>query len=166
MDYSLLLQHLAKHIQLSPEQEKLLLSRLQSKKLRRRQFLLQEGDVTRAAIFVTEGLLRMYSIDKNGGEHVLQFAPPGWWIGDMKSFNSQQPGTLYVDTLEDSEILLIEKPRLQQLYEELPALDRYNNFCQTYPSLIGNLPQKQVASYIGVTPEFLSKMLSQKQSPS
>src|SRR3569833_1542522 len=123
MEYSLLLRYLAKHIQLSPEQEKLLLSTLQSKKLRRRQFLLQEGDVTRAAIFVTEWLLRMYSIDKNGGEHVLQFAPPGWWIGDVKSCNSQQPGTLYVDALEDSEILLIEWPRLQQLYEELPGLD-------------------------------------------
>jgi len=192
MEYGLLLQSIGKHISLSEEDEKYLLSLLQSKKLRRRHFLLQEGDVTKAAVFVSTGLLRMYSIDKNGFEHILQFAPPGWWIGDMKSFVSGQPGNLYVDALEDSELLLVEKPLLEKLFAKvpsferffrilaenalatyqqrlidnlsLPALDRYNNFCRLYPSLIECLPQKQVASYIGVTPEFLSKMLSQKPS--
>jgi len=192
MEYGLLLQNIAKHIQLSGDEEKYFLSGWQSKKLRRKQFLLQEGEVTRHGAFVVSGLLRMYSIDKNGFEHILQFAPPGWWIGDMKSFLSQQPGSLYIDALEDSEILLMEKTFLDQLYKKvpaferffrilaenslatyqqrlidnlsLPAIDRYNNFCRLYPSLIERLPQKQVASYIGVTPEFLSKMLSQKQS--
>lgn len=192
MEYGLLLQNIAKHIRLTAEEEKYFLSRWQSKKVRRKQFLLQEGEVTKAAVFVTGGLLRMYSIDKNGFEHILQFAPPGWWIGDIKSFISQTPGTLYIDALEDSEILLLGKPDLEELYNKLPslerffrilaenslatyqqrlidnlslpALDRYNNFCRTYPSLITRLPQKQVASYIGVTPEFLSKMLSGKQS--
>jgi len=192
MEYGLLLQNIAKHIQLNEEDEKYLLSLLQSKKLRRKHFLLQEGDVTKTAVFVTSGLLRMYSIDKNGFEHILQFAPPGWWIGDMKSFISQQPGNLYVDALEDSELLLLERSHLEKLFAKvppferffrilaenalatyqqrlidnlsLPALDRYNNFCRLYPSLIECLPQKQVASYIGVTPEFLSKMLSQKPS--
>ena len=194
MEYGLLLKSIAKHIQLTEEDEKYLLSLLQSRKLRKKNFLLQEGDVNKAGAFVVSGLLRMYSIDKNGFEHILQFAPPGWWIGDMKSFVTQQPGTLYVDALEDSEILLVEKTRLERLYEKvpsferffrilaenaiatyqqrladylsLPALDRYNNFCRLYPSLVECLPQKQVASYIGVTPEFLSKMLSQKQSSS
>ena len=194
MEYTLLLQNIANHIRLSEEEEKYLLSLLQSRKLRRKHFLLQEGDVNKAAVFVTDGLLRMYAIDRNGAEHILQFAPPGWWIGDMNSFISQQPGTLYVDALEDSELLLLEKTHLENLFAKvpsferffrilaenalatyqqrlidnlsLPALDRYNNFCRLYPSLIECLPQKQVASYIGVTPEFLSKMLSQKPSSS
>ena len=189
MEYGLLLQHIAKHIQLSEEDKYYLLSLLQSKKLRRKTFLRQEGDITKAAVFVTSGLLRMYSIDKNGFEHILQFAPPGWWIGDMKSYVTQQPGSLYIDALEDSEILLLEKKHLDSLYEKvpaferffrilaeksiatyqqrlidnlsLPAIDRYTNFCRLYPSLVECLPQKQVAAYIGVTPEFLSKMLSQ-----
>jgi len=192
MEYGLLLKNITKHIQLSGDEEKYFLAGWQSKKVRRKQFLLQEGDVTKYAVFVTAGLLRMYSIDKNGFEHILQFAPPGWWIGDMKSFVSQQPGSLYIDALEDSDILLMEKPYLDQLFKKipsferffrilaenalatyqqrlidnlsLPAIERYNNFCRLYPSLIECLPQKQVASYIGVTPEFLSKMLSQKQS--
>lgn len=190
MEYRLLLESITKHIQLSEEDKKYLI--LQSKKLRRKNFLVQEGDITKAAAFVNSGLLRMYSIDKNGFEHILQFAPPGWWIGDMKSYITQQPGTLYIDALEDSEVLLLEKKHLDDLYEKvpaferffrilaenslatyqqrlidnlsLPAIDRYNNFCRLYPSLIECLPQKQVAAYIGVTPEFLSKMLSTKPS--
>jgi CRP-like cAMP-binding protein len=190
MEYGLLLENIRRHIRLSEEDKDYLLSLLQSKKIRRKTFFQQEGDITRAAVFVTSGLLRMYSIDKNGFEHILQFAPPGWWIGDMKSYVTQQPGNLYIDALEDSEVLLLEKRSLDSLYEKvpaferffrilaenalstyqqrlidnlsLPALDRYNNFCRLYPSLIECLPQKQVAAYIGVTPEFLSKMLSSK----
>ena len=192
MEYGLLLQNIAKHIQLSADEEKYFLSLWQTKKLRRKQFLQQEGEVTKNVVFVVSGLLRMYSIDKNGFEHILQFAPPGWWIGDIKSYLSQQPGNLYIDALEDCEILLMEKGHLDQLYKNvpsferffrilaenslatyqqrlidnlsLPAIERYNNFCRLYPSLIECLPQKQVASYIGVTPEFLSKMLSGKQT--
>ena len=191
MEYGLLLQNIARHIQLSADEEKYFLSLWQTKKLRRKQFLLQEGEVTKNAVFVVSGLLRMYSIDKNGFEHILQFAPPGWWIGDIKSFISQQPGSLYIDALEDSGIILMEKTHLDQLYKKvpsferffrilsenslatyqqrlidnlsLPAIERYNSFCRLYPSLIERLPQKQVASYIGVTPEFFSKMLSEKQ---
>ena len=190
MEYGLLLQSIGKHIQLREEDKNYLLSLLQSKKLRRKSFYQQEGDITRAAVFVTSGLLRMYSVDKNGFEHILQFAPPGWWVGDIKSYVTQQPGNLNIDALEDSEILLLEKKHIDSLYEKvpaferffrilaenalatyqqrlidnlsLPAIDRYANFCRLYPSLIECLPQKQVAAYIGVTPEFLSKMLGSK----
>jgi len=189
MLHQLLIQHFNKHIRLAKEEEEQIVSSFKSKKLKKKQFLLQEGDVLKQAVFVTEGCLRSYSIDKNGFEHVLQFAPPGWWIGDMRSFIKQEPATLYIDAIEESEILLLLKNDLDRLYISvpklerffrilaenalatyqhrlvdnlsLPAIDRYNNFCQTYPSLIERLPQKQVASYIGVTPEFLSKMLSQ-----
>lgn len=188
MDFQLLLQHISKHISLTNEEEVILKSLLHSKKIKKKHFLLQEGEVNRSATFVTSGILRIYSIDKNGFEHILQFAPPGWWIGDMKSALTQQPATLNIDAIEETEVLWISKEDLEKLYAAVPkferffrilaensiashqqrlvnnlslsAAERYANFCQLYPSLIQSLPQKQVASYIGVTPEFLSKMLS------
>ncbi|RTL60236.1 MAG: Crp/Fnr family transcriptional regulator [Sphingobacteriales bacterium] len=188
MNTDLLLQHISKHISLTGEEEDILKSVLHSKKIKKKHFLLQEGEVNKTATFVTSGILRIYSIDKNGFEHILQFAPPGWWIGDMKSAITQQPATLNIDAIEDTEIIWISKEDLEKLYAAVPkferffrilaensiasyqqrlvnnlslsAAERYDNFCKLYPSLVQNLPQKQVASYIGVTPEFLSKMLS------
>ena len=187
MQYELLLQNIGKHISLNEEEKEQVVSLFKMKKLKKKQFLLQEGDIQKQAAFVTEGCLRSYSIDKNGFEHVLQFAPPGWWIGDMRSYITQQPGILSIDAIDDSELLLIPKTDLDKLYLAVPklerlfrilaenslatyqhrlidnlslsAMERYNNFCRLYPSLIECLPQKQIASYIGVTPEFLSKML-------
>ncbi|HWK02113.1 MAG TPA: Crp/Fnr family transcriptional regulator [Puia sp.] len=187
MESTLLLQHIAEHITLTADEQAYFVSLLHNRKIKKRQFLTQEGDITKGPVFVTEGILRSYSVDKNGFEHVIQFAPPGWWIGDMNSMIRQQPGTLYCDALEDSEVLWLWKSDLDKLYGavpkferffrilaenaisayqarlvnilSLPAKERYANFCRQYPSLIDCLPQKQVASYIGVTPEFLSKML-------
>ena len=148
---------------------------------------MHEAQVAKDVAFVVSGCLRSYSIDQNGFEHILQFAPPGWWVSDMHSFIKQQPGTLYIDAVDDSEILMMLKsdlekllitiPRLERFFRviaenalatyqhrlignlSLSAMERYINFCRLYPSLIECLPQKQVAAYIGVTPEFLSKML-------
>ena len=86
MSYELLLKNIAGHVTLSNEEEGKIVSLLKKKKVKRKQFLFQEGDIHQHAVFVTEGCLRSYSVDKNGFEHILQFAPPGWWIGDMRSF--------------------------------------------------------------------------------
>jgi CRP-like cAMP-binding protein len=119
-------------------------------------------------------------------EHVLNFAPVGWWIADMYSLLSQKPGTLNIEALEDSDTLLLSKVNQEKLYHDipkferffriitenslvsyqqriidnlsLPAEERYHNFCRRYPTLINTLPKKQIASYIGVTPEFFSRM--------
>ncbi|MFT3947097.1 MAG: Crp/Fnr family transcriptional regulator [Agriterribacter sp.] len=180
------------HISLSPDEERSFLKAITSKKLRKKQFLLQEGDVSKGSAFVNSGLLKIYSIDRNGVAHIIQFAPPGWWAADMKSLTTQQPGTLFIDAIEDSEIFWIRKEDLDQLYIQIPALERffrilaensvinyqerligtlslpaverYQAFCTKYPSLIEQLPQKYIASYIGVTPEFLSKMLKSKMA--
>ncbi|MDB5152765.1 MAG: hypothetical protein JWR54_1516 [Mucilaginibacter sp.] len=188
MDFSLLLEHVFKHITLTQEEQSYFVSLLNVKKLKKKQYLDQEGDISKGPAFVTRGILRSYSLDKNGFEHVIQFAPPGWWIGDMYSIVKQKPGRLYVDAIEESEILWLWKSDLDKLYSSipkferffrilaenaivgfenrlisnlsLPAIERYAQFCRVYPSLIESLPQKQVASYIGVTPEFLSKMLN------
>ncbi len=188
MNYSLLLDHVSRHITLTEDEQSYFTSLLNFKKIRKKQFLNQEGEVSKGPAFVMSGLLRSYSLDKNGFEHVIQFAPPGWWIGDMYSVVNQQPGRLYIDALEDSEIVWLWKSDLDKLYSilpkferlfrilaensviayqdrlisnlSLPARERYAQFCRQYPSLTECLPQKQVASYIGVTPEFLSKMLN------
>jgi CRP-like cAMP-binding protein len=116
----------------------------------------------------------------------MSFACEGWWISDMYSLLSQKPGNLFIEVLEDAEIIILSKENQEQLYLEIPKLERffriltenslvanqerlmdnlsltaeerYEKFCKKYPSLIQKLPQKQIASYIGVTPEFFSKM--------
>lgn len=188
MDHTLLLSAIAKHVSLEKEEEEYVVSLLHSKKVKKKQFLLEEGEVNSKIIYVTEGCLRSYAVDKNGFDHVLQFAPPEWWIVDMYSAITQQPARLNIDAVEDSRLVFILKPDFDALLLKIPkleryfrilgqnalatyqyrqidhlslsAIERYANFCQTYPSLIRTLPQKQVASYIGVTPEFLSKMLN------
>ena len=188
--FDLLLEKISAHIKLSDEDKAFLLSRIQYKKIKRKQIYLQEGDVSRVITFVLSGCLKLYSIDRNGFEHILQFAPPGWWVGDMKSFINQEPALLNIDAIYDSELAIIAKPELDDIYSRIPAFerffrilaenaiaayqqrlinnlslpakDRYSTFCELYPSLIMQLPQKMIASYIGVTPEFLSKMLKQQ----
>jgi CRP-like cAMP-binding protein len=188
MDNDLLLNHVARHISLTDDEKSYFTRLLNTKKLKKKQYLCQEGDISKGPVFVTSGILRSYSMDNNGFEHVIEFAPPGWWAGDMYSIIYQQPGRLYIDAIEDSEMIWLWKTDLDKLYTNipkfdrlfrilaensliayqnrlignlsLPARERYARFCQQYPSLIECLPQKQVASYIGVTPEFLSKMLN------
>jgi len=190
MAHELLLNNIARHIALSAEEQRVLVTAFREQQVSRKKFLHREGDVQKQVFFVTSGCLRSYAIDKNGFEHVLQFAPPGWWIADMKSAITGQPGNLNIDAIEDSEILTVTKAGLDELfisipqlerffrilaenalaaYQQrltdnlsLPARDRYANFVALYPSLAVSLSQKQVASYIGVTPEFLSKMLNSK----
>ncbi len=186
MPYDLILQNIGKHIHLEPQEEARFVSLLTSRELKKKQFLLRENEVCRHSAFVIQGCLRSYNLDENGFEHILQFAPTDWWIADMYSLISQQPGSLYIDALEDSEVLLLSKKDQEQLYHDCPkferffriitenslvanrrrvldnlslsAQQRYAMFCQHYPSLINHLPQKQIAAYIGVTPEFLSKL--------
>ncbi|MBK0378746.1 Crp/Fnr family transcriptional regulator [Mucilaginibacter segetis] len=188
MDYSLILSNITKHINLYKEEEEYFISLLHYKRVKKRQYLLEEGEVNTKLTFVTQGCLRSYAVDKNGGEHVLQFAPPNWWIVDMRSFIKQEPARLNIDAIEDSEVIYIMKTDMDELQIQVPkferfgrilaqnamasyqhrqidnvtlsAIERYTSFCHLYPSLILTLPQKQVASYIGVTPEFLSKMLN------
>ena len=190
--YSLLWENVSRHIKMSEAEKTRFLEDFQLKKLKKKHYLLQEGAVNSNVLFVTEGILRSYAIDQNGFEHVLQFAPQGWWMGDMYSFTRQKLARLFIDALENSSVFMLSKAKLDQLYIDipqleryfrilaensviayqkrlisnlsLPAMQRYEAFCNDYPSLIECLPQKQIASYIGVTPEFLSKMLSDRSS--
>jgi CRP-like cAMP-binding protein len=186
MDFSLILKNVSKHIQLTGEEEYFFVSLLKEKKIRRRQFILRENEVCTDSVFVTNGCLRGYTIDQNGFEHILQFAPPDWWIADMYSLITQKPGSLTIDAIEDTDVLLLSRKSQEKLFSDVPkferffriitenslvssrqrlldnlsltAQQRYELFCHQYPTLIERLPQKLIASYIGVTPEFLSKM--------
>jgi len=186
MDHSLILQNVNRLITTSTQEETFFTSLLEERTIRKKQFLVHENEVSKFSAFVTSGCLRSYSIDRNGFEHILQFAPSGWWIADIYSLISKQPGKLNIDALEDSEVLLLSRSNQELLFEKFPkferffriltensiaanhnrlldymglnAQERYEMFCKRYPSLMKSLPQKQIASYIGVTPEFLSKM--------
>jgi CRP/FNR family transcriptional regulator, anaerobic regulatory protein len=161
-------------------------SKLIEKKVKRRQFILQEGDVCKHISFVVNGCFKMYKVDAKGTEHNLQFSIENGWIADLGSFHSEKPSELYIEALEQSTILQITRPDLIQLYTNFPKFDRifrvlienafvslqkrvlqnisstaeerYLDFLKTYPNLFNRISNVQIASYIGVTPEFLSKI--------
>lgn len=188
MSTNLILESIARHIQLSAEEKAHFVSLLQAKTFKRKQFVLQQDKVCKYSTFVVAGCLRGFTIDQNGYSHVINFAPIGWWIADMYSLLSQKPGILNIEALEDTEVLLLSKVNQEKLYHDipqferffriitenslvayqqrlidnlsLPAEERYNNFCRRYPTLVNALPKKDIASYIGVTPEFFSRMQS------
>ncbi|MES2111676.1 MAG: Crp/Fnr family transcriptional regulator [Bacteroidota bacterium] len=187
--FDLLLNNIAKYIHLTEDEKAIFIAHLKPFHIKRKQFILNDGEICRNSVFVAQGCLRGFTVDKNGVEHVLSFAPPGWWIADMYSLISQKPGILNIEALEDTEAVTLSKAGQEKLYTEVPkferffriltenslvanqqrivdnmsltAEERYSIFCKRYPTLIDHLPQKQIASYIGVTPEFFSRMKSE-----
>lgn len=159
------------------------------KKLRKRQYFLQEGDVCKYQAFVVKGLLRSYKVDEKGSEHILQFASEGWWMADLSSYLTNEPSFLNIDALEDVELLLLTKPSWEQAMNKIPALEhyfriiiqnhlvatqkrllqslaetaeeKYNRFLATYPECVQRVPQHMVASYLGVSRETLSRIRKQ-----
>ena len=183
-----ILENIAKHVTLTPEEQELFLSKTETKQFKVKTILLSAGEVATCTYFVNSGILRSFNINDNIIEHVLHFACEGWWIGDMYSYISEKPGNLFIEVLEDAEVVIITKENHQKLYQEIPKLERFfrilaenslvahqerlmdnlsltaeerfEKFCFKYPTLIQKVPQKHIASYIGVTPEFFSKMKS------
>ena len=186
MAANIIIDSITRHIQLSADEQQHFMLLLQPKSFKRKQFVLQQGEICKYSTFVIKGCLRGFTIDQNGDEHVINFAPVGWWIADMYSLLTQKPGVLNIEAMEDTDALLLSKTNQEKLYHEIPqferffriitenslvsyqqrlidnlsltAEERYNNFCRRYPTLIYSLPKKQIASYIGVTPEFFSRM--------
>ena len=181
-----ILQNISKYVTLTAEEEQLFLSKTETKTVKTKTILLSAGEISRYTYFVYSGILRSFNINDNIIEHVLHFACEGWWIGDMYSYIAEKPGNLFIEVLEDAEIVVISKAHHQQLYHDIPKLERFfriltenslvvhqerlmdnlsltaeerfEKFCSKYPTLIQKIPQKHIASYIGVTPEFFSKM--------
>jgi CRP-like cAMP-binding protein len=184
-----ILSYVSKHISLTDDEAACFTSVLKLKMLRKRQYLLQAGDMCRYECFVNSGCLRTYSVDEKGQEHIVQFAVENWWTSDMYSFLTQTPATYNIDAMEDSEVVLIEKsayeellfkvPKFDRMFRiilqnafvaqqrrimenmSLPAHERYLSFIQRYPQIEQRVPQHQVASYLGITPESLSRIRRQ-----
>jgi len=179
---------IARFIQLTDEELELFHSLLQYKKIKKKQFLLQEGEVCDFEAYLLKGCIRSYYLDKEGTETILLFAVEDWWVSDLSSFAAQTPSNMFIETVEDCELLFINYADKMQLFEQVPkfekffrllvqrslgvlqqrfyaavsqtAEERYLAFMERYPHIAQRVPQHQIARYIGVSPEFLSKIRS------
>jgi len=186
MNIKPIIEHFSNYLPLSESEILELESKLTEKRIKRRQFILQEGDVCKHYTFVVNGCFKMYKVDNKGLEHNLQFSIENGWIADIGSFYSNKPSELYIEALEQATILQIAKTDLLYLYSNFPKFDRnfrvlienafislqkrvlqnisstaeerYLDFLKSYPNLFNRISNVQIASFIGVTPEFLSKI--------
>ncbi len=184
MSSQALIHYFENFLPLSKEEKLFVEEAFKQRKIKRRQFILQEGEISKYNTFVVEGCFRMYFVDEKGKEHNLQFAIENWWIGDIGSFHSEEPSKLYIEALENSVILQIEKQDQLKLFVDYPkfnrifrvftenalvstqrrilqnisstAEERYLDFLKRYPHFFNRISNVQIASYLGVTPEFLS----------
>jgi CRP-like cAMP-binding protein len=181
-----LIAHFQQYLPLKAEEQEMIASRASQRNIKRRQLILQEGFTCKHYTFVVQGCFRMYALDDKGTEHNVQFAAENDWIADIGSFHSSKPSGFFIEAIEPSEIIQIEQQDLYFLYTNIPKLDRifkviienkfvelqnrvlqnisstaqqrYLHFLEQYPHLANRLPNTQVASYLGITPEFLSKV--------
>jgi CRP-like cAMP-binding protein len=184
--YELFLQKLRETVGFNEDELVMMKKHFTPKKLRKKQYLLQEGDVCKFIAFVEKGALRMYSIDDKGGEHILQFAMEGWHIADLYSFLTGEASTYNIEAMEDCELVLISKQAHDELLDKLPKYERYirlqitnayiamqrrltsiismplderyANLNKDYPHIVQRVPQHMIASYMGLTPETLSRV--------
>jgi CRP-like cAMP-binding protein len=121
----LIIQNISKHITLTSDEELLFLSKIETKNYKAKTIILNAGEICKHSYFVNSGLVRSFNVNDNIVEHVLSFACEGWWIGDMYSLLSQKPGNLFIEVLEDAEVVLLSKENQEQLYQEIPKLERF-----------------------------------------
>ena len=187
-NFDLIFKHFARHIELNPDEKTLIQNVLRFKKYRKKQFLLQEGEVCKAQFFLVKGAVRLYQISEDGKEAIVQFAFEDWFIADLVSYFTQTPSEYAIDALEDVEVLILDKVDLEELYHKVPKLeryfriifqnalvasqwrhtmmkksaeDRYQAFIKRFPFMEQRLAQHHIASYLGITRETLSRLRSQ-----
>lgn len=188
----LLIKNVSKHVQLTSEEEDIILSLFTPRKFRKHQYVLQEGDVCRHETFIVSGLTRTYEVNDKGQEMVMQFGPTDWWVGDLYSFLTDTPSKVNIDCLEDSETLQITKANQEILFQKVPkmerhfrimmkkayisainrissamsksAAERYQEFLERYPLIEQRVPNHQIASFLGITPQSLSRIRGRKMS--
>lgn len=182
----ILKQHIRKHIDLPDNEVEEFCNLFTTKSVKKKDFLLKEGEICKYEGFVTQGLLKLYHIDANGAEQILNFAKEDWWVADIDSFTNEIPSKLFIEALEDSEILLISKKDKEFAYKNIPSVEklfrvmtqkthialqrrmidnlsktadqRYIDFIEKYPDFFQRLTNLQIAAYLGISHEFLSKI--------
>ncbi|HEY9260781.1 Crp/Fnr family transcriptional regulator [Chitinophaga sp.] len=173
-------------IYLTPEERTLFHSMLKFKRVRKRTYLLQEGEICDFEAYIVKGCIRTYYLSDDGAETILTFATEDWWVSDSFSFTEQTPTNMFIESLEDSELLMVDHKSKTELYEKIPKFEtlfrllmqrnlfalqrrfhslisqtaeqRYLAFIEKYPQVVQRVPQHQIARYLGVSPEFLSKV--------
>ncbi len=184
--FKILFEHIEEKVHLNEKDKGLVMNFFKSKKLRKRQYLLQEGDMCKYISFVAQGLMKSYTVDEKGNEHINLFAWEGWWISDFASFIFGNEAKLNIDTIEDTTLLLLSRENYEKMLKDVPAMDRYFRilyqnslatkdnrlisanthtaeekyamFLDTYPSISQRLPQNLIASYLGLSPETISRI--------
>ena len=182
-------KHICRCAPVSDEEIAIFNSRLKPLSVKKKTLLLRQGEICRFEAYIVKGCVKKYYIDENGDQVILQFAVEDWWISDIGSFSEQRPSNLFIEALEDTELLTIDFESKQKLFHEIPSLERvfrimvqraysvlesrfyatvshsaesrYTEFLSKYPSIPQRVPQQQIASYLGITPESLSRIKTQ-----
>lgn len=187
--YEQLLKTVQQKVTLTSDEAELLKQFFTLKKVRKRQYMLNEGEVCKYNLFVAKGLLRSFGVEENGYEQVVQFAVEGWWISDLNSFFSGDVAVYNIEALEDCELLLLTRQSMDEMLEKLPKMERYFRLLmqnhivalrqriiasqrhsaeeryikliEGFPTILARVPQQYIASYLGMTPETLSRVRKQ-----
>lgn len=189
MEFNRVLAHINEQITLSEKEETFLVSKLKLRTYLKGQYIIQGEDISKYQTFVLSGKVRTFYLDDNGNEHIVAFGVENWWVGDICSFTTQTPAEFNTQCLEKTTVLQISYNNMEQLYMEIPKLDRYFrliiqkaygnmskrivqshslsakeryiHFLESYPDIAQRVPQYMIASYLGITKEFLSTIRKQ-----
>ncbi|WP_244178461.1 Crp/Fnr family transcriptional regulator [Maribacter litoralis] len=186
--HTLILNNVSRFIDLTELEKQKYISLLSEIKVKKKGFLMQAGEVTQYEYFISKGCLKVYTLDEDGAPHISMFAIEDYWTGDISSFMTKEPSRYYIKATENSELLGISRANYDVLFQEIPkfekfyrilyqrslisyirrsnhgisftAEERYINFKKKYPQIVKRITQKDLAAYIGITPEFMSKIIT------
>lgn len=189
----IIIEHIQKYVPIEAEQLKTFIDSLEYLEFSNKYILQESGKISHGSYFILSGCVRAFSIDNHGNEHVMHIATENWWITDMYSFITGLPGNYTIQAIENCQLLFLSKKNQEKFYNENPnieryfrilmenayvstlqrihinlslsAEDRYAYFKKKFPGLERRIQSKYIASYIGVTPEFFSKMKSRLLKP-
>ncbi|MGW9684847.1 Crp/Fnr family transcriptional regulator [Flagellimonas sp. 2504JD1-5] len=186
--HNLILNNVSRFIYLTDLEKQKYISLLTEIEVEKKTFLMQAGEVAKYEYFITKGCLKVYTLDKEGSPHISMFAVEDYWTGDLSSFMTKEPSMYFIKAIETSELLGISRANYDLLFQEIPkferfyrnlyqkslisyirrsnhgisltAEERYVEFKKKYPQIVSRITQKDLAAYIGITPEFMSKIIS------